>query len=315
MKINRQAVTNLQGNHQKIVTKDSQMFVDVPELFSETFSTEEYPAYAYVPYNRSWGCVETIHEVPIKLMNNGLGVICKEKANPELLTAIYRCLGEGKVKNSKYSIIVFRVESREGMYFIDETSFSFYKKKLSILTPLKETVAQLPVTLFMAPEGQQWVAERNYIQYADNMRTVYQCSDGSVAHSYQEFKDWECELAYHPHAPVYPKYPECQETLSSIEYQESSEDGTIWRSQEMLEEYLSWKKDKNNGMKDGVYVGRYGMASNFIEYASIHNAAYYSNLGLDRQEQFYGAYNFLYSSSNQAMKSIDKLNSFQKVKK
>lgn len=315
MKVNRKVVTDFHKEHENIRQRRNKALRKNTENHFLISSLENgYPAYAYVPYNCSWGCVETTHEVPVEIMSNGLGVAYKEKANPELLRAIYRILGEENVKSSRHPIITFRIESRDGKFFIDETSFSFYQKKLSILTPLRAIVAELPVTLFMAPEGQQWVDEKNYIHYVSNMRNVYQCSDGTVAHSYQEFKDWECELAYHPNTPSYTSYPECHETLTSIGYL-TCEDGTIWRSQKMLEEYLSWKDNKESGIKDGMYVGTYGVAPTFVDYASLYNAAYYSNAGLIRQDQFYGAYNFLYSNPNQANKSIDKLNSFQKVKK
>ncbi len=315
MRINRQAVANLSGVA-KITSKNRiKQSNNIACTIVMPTTAQTYPAYAYVPYNKKWGNMEINHRVSIELTSDGLGVITKENANPELLGAIYRCLGETKVKSSKYDTITFQLEYKDGEIAIDRTSFNFYKKKKASLGTLEVVNVSLPVTVFMSPDGQKWVSERSYSEYASNMRIVYQCSDDSVAHSYQEFKDWECELAYHPHNPIYPSYPECDNTLASIGYLELGSDGTIWRSQAILEEYIHWQRNPEYGMKDGMYVGSYGTANNFVEYTNLYNAAYYTNAGLKREEQFYGAHGLLYSSSDLALKSIDKLNSFQKVKK
>ncbi len=252
MNINQKAVKMLKNNSKKgwqnLKSSDSST-ISSCTMVTPAFS-KDYPDYAYVPYNPSWGRTDSC---------------CKNKETNE--------------KNCP------------------------------------ENEAFVPSSTFLSPDGQRWISEKNYIEYVSGMRIVYQCSDGTVAHSYQEFKDWECELAYHPHNPIYPTYPECNSTLSSIGYLELVTDGTIWRSQAMLEEYIHWQQDKTSGMENGVYVGNYGTASSFVEYSSLYNAAYYSNAGLKRDEQFYGAYGLLYSNAEQAQKSIDKLNSFQKVKK
>lgn len=306
MNINRQAVSKL--------TKNTRNTSVACTIVMPAFS-RQYPDYAYVPYNKNWGNRETVQKLSVHLLPSGHGIFSKENAGQKLLEALYHSLGESKVKNSKYSNITFSFLSKNGELFIDTNTFSFFKKKNISLESLEEITVSLPVTVFLSLDGQNWVNEKSYMEYAMGMRITYQCSDDTVAHSYQEFKDWECELAYRPHNPIYPTYEECENTLSSIGYLELSADGTIWRSQTILEEYVHWQQDENYGMEDGVYVGRYGTASNFIEYTSLYNVAYYSNAGLKRTEQFYGAHGFLYATSEKALESIDKLNSFQKVKK
>lgn len=315
MKINRQAVANLLGNAKITFQNRIKHSNNIACTIVMPTTVQTYPAYAYVPYNRKWGNMEVNHRVSIELTSGGFGVVSKENASPELLNAIYKCLGESKVKSSKYDTVTFQLEYKNGEIVIDRTSFAFYKKKKSSLGDLETVSVSLPVTIFMSPDGQRWVNEKSYADYASNMRIVYQCSDDTIAHSYQGFKDWECELAYHPNNPVYLTYSECDSSLSSIGYLELESDGTIWRSQAMLEEYIHWQQNPEYGMNDGIYVGSYGTANNFVDYSSLYNVAYYANAGLKREEQFYGAYGFLYSNSEQALKSIDKLNSFQKVKK
>ena len=103
-------------------------------------------------------------------------------------------------------------------------------------------------------------------------------------------------------------------TLTEIGYLEALPDGSIWKDQTMLEEYLKWRENKNYGVKDGVFFGSYGIASSFEDYVRLYNISYYVTTGLRREEQFYGAHGFLYASREQAHLSIDKLNGYQKVK-
>ncbi len=273
-------------------------------------------SYAYVPYNPNWGNQEANHLEKVRVGKNGVCVVDKEDASKELLAAIYDCIGEKRVQDSRYDLITFRLiyEEGEDTPIIDRDSFAIYKKRLSTLRPFHKVDAYLKVKIFMSPEGQQWVDEKNYSEYASGQWMVYQCSDGSLAHSYEEYKAIERELAYRPHHPNYPTYPECTSTLEDIGYLELGSDGTVWRDQTMLEEYLAWRQDPTVRMKDGVYYGVYGTAINFETYASIYNAGYFINAGLRRQEQFYGAHGFLYSSAEKAALSIDLQNGYQKVK-
>ena len=320
MRVNKEAASKIRGRAKKTLrnfvksSRDTALVLPSVQIFCSEKMTQDYPTYAYVPYNQLWGNKEAIHKISIRVANNGLGIVNKKDANPELLKEIYQCLGEAKVENSKYDIITFRLwKDNSNIPTIDRTSFAFYKKNISLLRPFTCMDAYLPVTVFMAPDGQQWVDERNYIVYASNQNAVYQCSDGTLANSYDKFKDWECELAYHPRNPLCPTYSDSQETLETIGYLECS-DGTIWRDSTLLGEYLEWKENKNYGMKDGLYVGMYGTCSSFEDYARFYNAAYYVNAGLSRGSQFCGAYGFLYSTEESAFISIDKLNGYQKVK-
>ncbi len=161
---------------------------------------------------------------------------------------------------------------------------------------------------FTAPDGQSWADESHYQAYAAFMNIVYECSDGSLANSYLEFKDWERMLAYHPNEPVCKTYAGNEKNLSELYHLEHSVDGTIWRDETLLEEFLQWKK---NHAQMGVYTGHYGIASNFPEYAKIYNAAYFVNQGLMRPCQFVGAYGFFYSTPEQAKHSLEMKDTFQ----
>ncbi len=321
MRVNRKVVSKLhrttKNASQNFSKKAVQIVAGTTLILSLTVGmtepafAQQYPNYAYVPYNQNWGNKEAVHKLSIQITNTGTGIVKKEEASRELLAAIYDCLGENKVEDSKYSVISFQLVYNQYLEpIIDTSSFAFYKKKIVGLSKLD---AYLPVKVFMAPDGQQWVDERNYRIYALAKNIVYQCSDGTLAHSYQEFKDWECELAYRPSKPNYPVYPECKKTLMEIGYLEAT-DGSIWKNQTILEEYLNWQENKNYGVKDGVYFGAYGIASSFEEYVRLYNISYYVTSGLSREEQFYGAHGFLYVSREKAYLSIDKLNGYQKIK-
>ncbi len=325
MKVNKKGILNLSrktkttfqnfGKKAIKIVAGSALVMSLTVGMTEPAFAQKYPDYAYVPYNQNWGNKEAIRKVFIQVTNTGIGVVKKEETSRELLEAIYDCIEESKVINSRHSLISFSIFYNQDLEpMIDSTSFQLYKGKLSALGNLSSLEAYLPVKVFMAPDGQQWVNEKNYIAYAKDKNIVYQCSDGSLSHSYQEFRDWECELAYRPSKPNYPVYPECKKKLTEIGYLEALPDGSIWKDQTMLEEYLKWRENKNYGVKDGVFFGSYGIASSFEDYVRLYNISYYVTTGLRREEQFYGAHGFLYASREQAHLSIDKLNGYQKVK-
>ena len=321
MKINKQGLGNLPETKKRTLQNFGKKAVTLTASSALALSLLLAPAtpvmakdYAYVPYNAEWGNKEVDHEIEIRISASGLGVVDKEEANAELLEAIYDCLGKKKVQNSKYNLITFKLVYAypNATPSIDKNSFEFYRKRLSSLRPFTRAKATLRVNVFMSPEGQIWVDEDTYRDYADDNLIIYQCSDGTLAHSYEEYRDWEAELAYHPHGPNYPFYPECAKTLAEVGYTELGSNGTVWRDQAMLEEYLTWREFPTARMKDGLYMGNLGTAISFEEYARIYNAGYFVGSGVKKSELYYGAYGFLYSSPEKAMASMDALNSYQK---
>lgn len=322
MRMNKKSILKLQGKKPQIrnfskkalkITAGTALIISLTVGMTEPVFAQSYPNYAYVPYNQDWGSKEENHEISIFVTENNIGVVRKSMASKELLSAIVDFFGEDKVANSKYDIIIFEMDNKNEGLTINKSTFSFYKKKMSTLGLLKKIKCYLPVKVFMAPDNQQWIDEKSYIAYVSDKKIIYQCSDGSLAHSYQEYKDWECEMAYHPNKPIYPAYSECNKSLSEMDYLESS-DGTIWKDQAILDEYLNWKQNRNFGIKDGIYFGTYGVVSSFEDYVRLYNVSYYVNEGLKREEQFYGVNGFLYSNREKALLSIDKMNGYQKKK-
>lgn len=322
MQVNKKVISKLQGKASNALQNFGKKAVVLTASGALTLSLLFGMAmpvmaadYAYVPYNSAWGNQEVNHEIEVRVSSSGLAVVDKDDASQELKEAIYECLGEKRVKNSKYDLITFRLiyAYPNATPVIDKNSFEIYKKKLSTLRPFTRTKATLAVTVFMSPEGQLWIDEQNYMDYAKENSIIYQCSDGTLAHSYEEYRDWEAELAYRPNHPNYPSYPNCQSTLAEVGYTELGSNGTVWRDKVMLEEYLTWREFPNARMKDGVYVGVYGTAASFEEYAKIYNVGYFVSAGVKRSELYYGAYGFLYSSPEYAIASIEALNSYQKA--
>ncbi len=334
-KVNRRALFNLKGRASQSLQNFAHTAVKVlpaiglsvlclgpittPVLAAnvEPVSQAYYADYAFVPYNENWGNQEVYYLFEVKTTKNGLGVLDKNHVDSKILEAVYRTLGEDKVKRSRYNMITYDLKEEEGLEYpiIDVSSFEFYKKSSSTLSPLKKANVYLPVTIFISPDNQHWVNEASYAEYAKEARNVYECSDGSLVFSYQAFKNRERELAYHPGKPDMTPTPTTNRPLSRFIYTELGSDGTIWKNQTLLEEYLHWRQDHNYGVKDGVYVGVYGTAANFEEYMKIYNVSYFISEGLKRSEQYYGAYGFLYSSASKAQASIEALNSYQKTLK
>ncbi len=284
---------------------------------------------AYVPYNENWGPKDAYYEYSIDMaLGSGragkiVGVVNKKNVNGQMLTAIYNCLGKSVVENSSYDWITFQIKDTESapngkennpsigplkVGVIDTKSFAFAPNGISSYEPLTAAIAYLPVTVFMAPEGQQWISEEAYRSYAEQHKVIYECNDGTLVFSYQDFKDYE--RTHRPKKPAeYPLPPE------GLSYLVLSSDGTIWRDQTILEEYLHWQIDANYRMQNGVYVGAYGAATSFEEYVRIYNNLYLVKHGLSSEEQFYGAHGFLYMNAEKAKQSLETLENFQKVKK
>lgn len=307
MKINRKSVSNLEKKQNKklnnvsnqrlrLVTERGTIIAFSYDVLDPYLLAEDFPTYAYIPYNKNWGIKEEIHKIKVMIRKDGLGIAKNGSFSPELFDAIQKKLGN----ISSTSEVTFHFHP-DGM-MIDVNSFEIVKDKTEEGTP---KMAELSVPIFISPEGQKWAQEINYREYADSQEAVYECSDGSFVSSYQQFRDWEKELAYHLENPEPLSYQESQKTLSSIGYLEFSNDGTIWRNQILLGEYLHWLEDKDYGFKDGFYVGFYGICSSFEEYVRINNSAYFVNEGLRREEQFLGANGFLYSSSRKAHQSLE----------
>lgn len=271
--------------------------------------------YSYVPYNPNWGIKDATYLVNVSVTNgNNTGVVKVADASNELQKAIYNCLGEKTVKDSGYKYITFSIkyEKSNDSYVIDINSFKIYKKNLSNLGSLKNKDIFLPAKIFMSPEGQQWVDEANYIAYVQDKVIVYECSNGTLVNSYDQFKNREKEIARNQNRPNNQNDKNQNVFLDQIAYCWVESDGTIWRDMDITNEYIAWKNDKNYNYKDGIYYGVYGTASSFIEYAKCYNVSYFINSGLKYSEQYYGANGFLYETAAEANKSLDK--GYQKTK-
>lgn len=339
-RVNNSAISNLQGNSSSTVKKNSNLgknliaigltaMLVVGTATPAVAHSRDYcndnryghvhnndcGYYSYVPYNPNWGIRDATYLVCVSVTrNNSIGVVKVSEAPSELLRAIYNCIGEKKVTNSDYKYVTFNInyEKSNDSYVIDINSFEIYKRNISNLGTLKNKDIFLPAKIFMSPEGQQWVDEANYITYVNDKVIVYECSNGSLVNSYDQFKTKENELAKKPNKPSTPNNQNQNISLNQIAYYELESDGTIWKDTIILEEYLSWKSDKNYNYKNGAYNGAYGTATTFVEYAKCYNLPYFINSGLKYSEQYYGANGFLYGSSEQANKSLE--TGYQKIK-
>lgn len=246
--------------------------------------------YSYVPYNPDWGVKEATYVLTVSVNRNNTGIVKISDAQQVVLDAIYDCIGKRKVVNTEYDYVIFDVNYIEesDSYFIDPESFRFYKKDIRNLGRLHNKEVHIKGDLFMSPEGQQWVDEHNYMEYVEDKHITYQCSDGTHKYSYIDFKDREIFLGnYHS------TNTEQKKSIMEISHIEREKDGTIWRNETLLKEYINWLKDPSYNYIDGCYYGTYGTYISFEAYMTDNNIKYFQDQGLKRSEQFINDEGFL----------------------
>ena len=271
---------------------------------------------AFIPYNSKWGMSQKLGEVPVGISLDQKCIIELNKITSYLNTSMCKCLGQNKVKESTAKYVTFDVSYNEesDCYIIDEDSYQLYYGNIAQLGKLQVCSVFLKVNFFISPEGQPWVNEKSYENYASNMSAIYECSDGSLVNNYNEFKTWEKELALRPNNPNYNVLP-ANKSLEDIEHVTVNSDGTIWRDATILSEYLAWRRNRNHNYRDGYYCGVYGIANSFKEYVKLYNTSYFTVQGLKRSEQHLDpTYHFLFINQSFADMYIERLKSFQKRK-
>ena len=273
-------------------------------------------ATAFIPYNKSWGVGTILGTVAARISPDQKCVLELSKIKSNVKESIVKCVGVENLEHSTAKYITFDVTYSEGYecYIIDNDSFQLYYGDINQFEPLQNITVFLEIKKFISPEGQPWVSESNYEEYAIGISANYECSDGTIVRNYQDFKVWEKELALRPNCPNYDVLP-YQTSLEDIEHIVVSSDGTIWRDGTMVSEYLAWRRDPNHNYREGYYWGAYGVSNSFKEYAKLYNTTYFALKGLKRSEQHFDAtYSFLFTSQEMADKYIDRLKSFQKRK-
>ena len=240
----------------------------------------------FVPYNKKWGKATITGCVPAAISENGKGITSFDVATSYLKQAAAQCLGDVVLNRSNAKYVTFDVEYSEeyGCDIIDQTSFQIFNGYPQQLGRLKTTNVFLEIENFISPDDQMWVSEEAYMEYATGGSFIYECSDGTLTTSYDDFKKWETELTINPNEPNYSSLPYIT-PLSEVEHLIALSDGTVWRDANLLHEYLAWKRDRNHNYENGYYCGTYGIANSFAEYIKINNASYFAQQGIKRSEQ------------------------------
>lgn len=294
---------------------------EMESVYNQSFnlnnSNENMPFYdyAFVPYNKKWGSSQILVSVPVMISLEQKCIVNFTETVEALKKVIYSRLNQMPCSTKKTSYMSFDIKYSEihGCYVIDQDSFRPYYGEIEQLHQLPTSDVSLETPVFISPNGQPWIDEMKYKEYAEtNKYVIYECSDGSLTKSYEDFKTWEKELALRPNNPNFSVLP-YGTTLEDIDHYEVASDGTIWRNATILQEYLAWRKDHNHNYKDGYYCGHYGMANSFREYAQRFNASYFIVKDLRREEQYLDpTYSFLFSSQAAADEYVKRLKSFQK---
>lgn len=257
-------------------------------VLSNQSSTQEETksSFVFIPYNKKWGKSTVTGCVPTAVSENGKAITSFNIATSYLKQAVIELLGDVVLTRSNAKYITFDVEYSEeyGCDIIDKTSFQIFNGYPQQLGRLKTTNVFLEIENFISPDDQMWVSEEAYKRYVADGNFIYECSDGTLATSYDDFKKWETELTINPNNPNYSILPYVT-SISDVEHLVAESDGTVWKNINLLHEYLAWKKDHNHNYEDGYYHGTYGIANSFAEYMKINNASYFAQLGVKRSEQ------------------------------
>lgn len=240
----------------------------------------------FIPYNKKWGKTTVTGCVPAVVNESGKAITSLDIATSYLKHAIIDCLGDVVLTTNGVKYITFDVEYSEeyGCDIIDKASFQIFNGYPQQLGKLKATNVFLEMENFISPDDQMWVSEDSYKRYATSGSFIYECSDGTLTTSYDDFKKWEMELAVRPNNPNYSVLPYTT-SLDEVGHLISSTDGTIWRDGNLLNEYMSWRRDHNHNYENGYYHGEYGIANSFAEYMKINNASYFAQHRVKRSEQ------------------------------
>ena len=81
MRVNKEAASKIRGRAKKTLrnfvksSRDTALVLPSVQIFCSEKMTQDYPTYAYVPYNQLWGNKEAIHKISIRVANNGLGIV------------------------------------------------------------------------------------------------------------------------------------------------------------------------------------------------------------------------------------------------
>lgn len=269
----------------------------------------------FIPYNKKWGMTTINGKILAAVSENGKGITSFDFANSHLKQAVVECLGSSVLKRGPVKYVTFDITYSEDKKcnLIDKTSFQIFSSYPQQLGDLKTANVFLEIDVFIAPDEQRWISESVYRNYASHGNFVYECSDGTLTTSYDDFKAWETELTVNPNNPNFSVLP-YDKSLSDIEHVIES-DGTVWRNNKLLKEYLAWKKNHNNNYISSYYCGIYGMANSFAEYIKLYNASYFAQLGLKRSEQHMDiSRGLMFASKEEQLKYKSVTKQAQKIK-